>query len=201
MHQDLPQQSRRKWLRSAAALAVGSTVSGCGRERSKLNVFNWSDYIHEDLVAEFERQASCTVVYDNYSSDSELETRLATGAGSYDVVFPSDRALTALMAKRLLQPIDRSRLRNFRHLDPKFLGRPFDPENRFSVPYFLGTLAVGVRTDLVTSASQGLEPLVGLNPLFDKANRGRITMLDDMENVVSAALCHLHRPLNSVDAD
>jgi len=95
--------------------------------------------------------------------------------------------------KGLLQPIDRSRLPNFRHLDPKFLGRPFDAENRFSVPYFLGTLAVGVRTDGITQSVSGLEPL------FDPVNRGRITMLDDMENVIAAALCHLNLPLNSVD--
>src|SRR5262249_15956202 len=80
---------------------------------------------------------------------------------------------------------------NFRNLDPKFLGRPFDAENRFSVPYFLGTLALGVRTDFVT------EKVAGLEPLFDNRNRGRITMLDDMENVIAAALCHLKLPLNS----
>lgn len=188
-----PRHSRRRWLQSAASLAVASTVGGCGQPRSKLKVFNWSDYIHEDLIAEFEQQSSCTVVYDNYSSDSELETRLATGAGSYDVVFPSDRALTALMAKGLLQPIDRSQLPNFHHLDPKFLGRPFDAENRFSVPYFLGTLAVGIRTDFIT------DKVTGLEPLFDGRNRGRITMLDDMENVIAAALCHLKLPLNSVE--
>ncbi len=174
---------------------MASTLGGCGRRSSTLKVFNWSDYIHEDLIAEFERQFACTVVYDNYSSDSELETRLATGAGSYDVVFPSDRALTALIAKRLLQPIDRARLPNFRHLDPKFLGRPFDVENRFSVPYFLGTLAVGVRTDRVE------QPVNGLEPLFNSAHHGRMTMLDDMENVVAAALCHLGLPLNSVEPD
>src|SRR5437763_1564298 len=149
MDRNRPQQSRRNWLQSAAALAAAITVGGCEHQRSKLKVFNWSDYIHEDLISEFERREDCMVVYDNYSSDSELETRLATGAGSYDVVFPSDRALTALIAKRLLQPIDHSRLPNLRHLDPKFLGRPFDADNRFSVPYFLGTLALGVRTDFV----------------------------------------------------
>src|SRR4029079_5069020 len=163
-------------------LSMATGLAGCDHKRSKLKIFNWSDYIDENLIAEFEQQMGCTIVYDNYSSDSELETRLATGAGSYDLVVPSDRALAALLAKGLLQPIDRSRLPNVRHLDPKFLGRPFDPENRFSVPYFVGTLAVGFRTDFVTTALPGLEPL------FDVANRGRITMLDDMENVVAAAL-------------
>jgi spermidine/putrescine-binding protein len=236
-------------------------VGGCSRgletaTRSRqLSVFNWSDYIHEEALARFEEKAGCTVVYDNYSSDSELETRLATAAGSYDVVFPSDRALAALLAKKLLQPLDRTRLSNFRQLDPQFLSPPVDPENQFSVPYFWGTLAVGVRTDKTTQSvgggrshaeggDEGSRPLIpspspritgekgaidttrfassrmigslfsrerrteekeeraqGWDALFDPRNRGRITMLDDMENVVAAALSYLGFPLNSVEPD
>src|SRR5204862_7149943 len=67
--------------------------------------------------------------------------------------------------------------------------------NHFSVPYFVGPLAVGIRTDFVKGIVRGLEPL------FDPANRGRITMLDDMENVVAAALAHLGYPFNSVEPD
>jgi spermidine/putrescine transport system substrate-binding protein len=190
--------TRRGWLHSAAAAAL---AAGCGRggdvasarDGRVLKVFNWSDYIDDEVIRQFERRTGCTVVYDNYASDSELETRLATGAGSYDVAFPSDRAMIALVAKGLLAPLDRWRLNNFRHLDPKFLALSFDAQNQFSVPYFWGTLAVGVRTDRVK------QPGTGLDALFDPQNRGRITMLDDMENVVAAVLGHLGLPLNSVD--
>src|SRR5262245_48045711 len=122
---DFGRVTRRRWLQSTTAIALAT--SGCMREDERkgavrddgtLKVFNWSDYIHEEVIAEFERKTGSSVVYDNYSSDSELETRLATAAGSYDVVFPSDRALAALLAKGLLQPLDRERIPNFRHLDP-----------------------------------------------------------------------------------
>src|SRR5262245_52601726 len=98
--------SRREWLKGSAALAA-ATLAACSRDRQsrgggqELKVFNWSDYIEEEVVARFEREHECTVVYDNYASDSELETRLATGAGGYDVVFPSDRAMVALVEKGL----------------------------------------------------------------------------------------------------
>lgn len=197
-HAGFDRFTRRRWLQSSAALALGG--GGCQRANDatrgsgrQLKVFNWSDYIDDSVVPRFEREHDCTVIYDNYSSDSELETRLASGAGAYDVVFPSDRAMTALVAKGLLTELDRSRLANFRHLDPKFLAPPFDRKNRFSVPYFWGTLAVGIRTDFVDRAANGLEVL------FDPRCRGRITMLDDMENVVAAVLGHLGFPLNSVD--
>jgi spermidine/putrescine-binding protein len=87
---------RRKWLSAAAGLTTAwmAGLTGCSREGGgsgsarQLKVFNWSDYIHEDVIPEFERRMDCTVVYDNYASDAELETRLATGGGAYDVVFP-----------------------------------------------------------------------------------------------------------------
>ena len=59
-------------------------------------------------------------MYDNYSSDSELEARLATGGGAYDVVFPSDRAMQALLAKGLLQPLDHGKLKKLGNIDPQW---------------------------------------------------------------------------------
>jgi spermidine/putrescine-binding protein len=195
--------NRRQWLH-AAAVGTGSATAafaGCWnasdstmrRGKNVLKVFNWSDYLHPDVIPQFEERVGARVVYDNYSSDAELETRLATGGGAYDVVFPSDRAMPALLAKGLLKPIDRSRLPNIRHLDQKFLSPPFDPENQYSVPYFWGTMAVGIRTDKIAQA------ISGFGVLFDERYRGRITMLDDLENVIAAVLLHLGWPLNSVD--
>lgn len=192
-------RSRRAWL--AAAAALFANAAGCVQRRhaaadrlQQLFVFNWSDYIDAAVIADFERLHNCQVVYDNYASDAELETRLATGAGStYDIVFPSDRAAAALLGKNLFQPLRRSLLPNFRHLDNAFLALPFDRTNQFSVPYFWGTLALGYRTDKL-----GTRP-TSFGPLFDPDYCGRITMLDDMENSVAATLSHLGLPLNSVE--
>jgi spermidine/putrescine transport system substrate-binding protein len=188
--------NRRDWLTSVGAAAIGGTLVGCGSRNSGgmpvLKVFNWSDYIAEDVIPEFEQRTGCRVVYDNYSSDSELEARLATGGGAYDVIFPSDRAMQALLAKDLLQPLDHRELRNLRHLDPKWLDPPCDPGNRHSAAYFWGTVAVGIRPDRVAGRPAGFEAL------FDPAHQGRITMLDDAENVVAATLLKLGRPMNSV---
>ena len=192
--------SRRTWLKAVAGFGLaagGSGLVGCNRENGpsgrQLKVFNWSDYIHPEVIPEFERLAGCKVLYDNYSMDSELEARLSTGGGGYDVVFPSDRSMPALLAKNLLREIDHVRLGNMRHLDPKFLKPPFDPQNRFSVPYFWGTVAVGIRGDFVKGDVNGFEAL------FDERYRGRITMLDDAENAIAAVLLYLRLPMNSVD--
>jgi len=186
--------SRRTLLHAAAATAL---ASGCGRQSGGepvLKVFNWSDYIDPAVIEEFEDAHPCRVVYDNFSSDSELEARLATGGGAYDVVFPSDRAMHSLLAKGLLQPLDSKQIGNMANLDREFLDRSFDRGNRFSLPYFWGTVAVGVREDQVA------ENVTGFEVLFDPRYRGRITMLDDLENVVASVLMYLGRPLNSVAA-
>jgi spermidine/putrescine-binding protein len=161
----------------------------------KLNVYNWSDYISDDpdLIAEFEKRTGAKVQYDNYASEAELETKLLTGGGGYDVIFPSDKSMVALVAKDLLAEIDKDQLPNFKHLDPKFLGAPYDPQNKYSVPYFWGTVAVGIRTDHVKKDVKGFEVL------FDEEYKGRITMLDDAENVVAAVMLHLGHPMNSTD--
>ncbi len=184
--------TRRSLLGAAAASAIAAGCESPSASGQVLKVFNWSDYVNPAAIESFEAAHGCRVVYDNFSSDSELEARLATGGGAYDVVFPSDRAMHSLLAKGLLQPLNRRLLTNTTNLNPDFLGRSFDPQNRFSLPYFWGTVAVGVRKDDVK------ENVTGFEVLFDRRYRGRITMLDDLENVVAAVLMYLERPLNSV---
>src|SRR5882724_1781919 len=81
-------------------------------EGQTLNVFNWSDYLDPQLIEEFQEETGARVQYDTYSSDSELEAKLLTGNSGYDVIFPSDRSLPLLIHKRLVSPLDKSRLPN-----------------------------------------------------------------------------------------
>jgi spermidine/putrescine transport system substrate-binding protein len=118
---------------------------------------------------------------------------MLTGGGGYDVVFPSDRSMPPLVNKGKLAPLDKQLLPNLKHIEPKFLDARFDRGNRFSVPYFWGTVAVGIRTDHVTGPVQGFEVL------FDPRYKGRITMLDDPENVVAIVLLYLGLPMNSTE--
>ena len=200
--------SGRGWgggvLRRAAVLALPlgalvlgvalSSSGGRGRpfEGQWLNVFNWSDYIDPDVIKDFEERTGASVQYDNYASDEDLEARLISGGG-YDVIFPSDKSLAALMKLGLLSELDRDKLSNWNNLDPRFLGVRHDPRNRYTVPYFWGTLAVGIRTDHVK------QPVKGFEVLFDERYRGRIVMMNDKEHVIAAALLYLGLPMNSTD--
>ncbi len=176
----------------ALAGCSASGEAGTGDERT-LYVFNWSDYIDPELIDEFQAKTGIRVVYDNYSSEGELESKLLAGSSGYDVVFPSDANIRVFSHKGVLREIDHSRLSHWKNLDPQFLNPPHDSGNKYSVPYFWGTIAVGIRTDHVTG------PVKGFEVLFDERYRGRITMLDDPENVIAVALLHLGLPMNSVD--
>jgi len=135
------------------------------------------------------------VQYDTYSSDSELEAKLLTGNSGYDVIFPSDRSLPMLLKKQLIAKLDLSQLPNRRHLDPRYLSTPADLLGEYMVPYFTGSVAIGVRTDRVSDDVRGFEVL------FDAKYKGRITMLDDPEHVTALAMLYLGRPVNSTEHD
>lgn len=192
------------WMSLALGLGCGGQQPGGGGGAATsakpfagqvLHVFNWSDYIDPAVVEEFEDRTGARVQYDTYSSDAELETKMVTGASGYDVVFPSDRSMPMLMSKGLLRKLDKARLRNRGQIDAKFAHPPFDPDADYTVPYFWGTLAVGVRTDHVA------DPGEGFAALFDDQSSGRITMLDDAEHNVAVALMHLGRDMNSLADD
>lgn len=195
----------RQFAKAVALVSASILLCGCSQQNATssksdqpfagrtLYVFNWSDYIDPELVTEFEERTGAHVQYDNYASDAELETKLFTGGGNYDVVFPSDRSVAALIKKDLLAEIDTARIANWKNLDAKFLNPPHDPGNRHSVPYFWGTVAVGFRSDHVPG------PVKGFEVLFDERYEGRISMLDDPENVVAICMLHLGHPMNSID--
>ncbi len=170
----------------AATLPFGGQV---------LHVFNWSDYIDPALIQEFESRTGARVQYDTYSSDAELETKMVTGASGYDVVFPSDRSMPMLISKGLLMKLDKELLHNRGQIDAKFRHPPFDPDAEYTIPYFWGTLAIGIRTDHVA------DPGEGFDALFDDRYSGRITMLDDGEHNVAVALMQLGRDMNSLAPD
>jgi spermidine/putrescine transport system substrate-binding protein len=197
----MKQTLRSAILGLALVLAALMSLGGCssspsrGRpfEDEQLIVFNWSDYIDADLLKEFEEKSGAEVKYLNYSNDGELEAKLLTGRGGYDVIVPSDRSLPVLLKKDVLAELDRSLLPNWKNLDPKVLGTRHDRNNRYTVPYFWGTLAVGIRTDHVKGDVKGFEVL------FDRQYKGRIVMPADAEHAVAAALLHLRLPMNSTD--
>jgi spermidine/putrescine transport system substrate-binding protein len=179
--------NRRIFLVTAAGLA------GCARDsRPRLNVFNWSAYIDPAMLTRFERERGIRVVYSTYESNEEMLAKVLTGNSGWDVVFPTHSRLEPMARNGLLTAIDRRRLPSLGNLDVRFARPEWDPELRLGVPYMWNA------TGIVFSRAQTGEPR-GWSDLWNPALRGRLTMLDDSEDVIGACLQKLEYPFGSTD--
>jgi len=193
-------------LAACGSDSTGSAGNGGGQV---VNVYNWSDYVAEDTISDFEQSTGTHVNYDVYSENETLEAKLTAGGAGYDVVFPSARPFAERqIATGLYMPLDKDRLPNLQHLDPQIMEglADMDPGNRHVVPYMWGTTGLGVNVEQVRAALGPDVPLDSWDLLFEPANASRladcgITVLDDEQEAFSAALIWLGRDPNSGSAD
>jgi spermidine/putrescine-binding protein len=175
-----------------AALTWYIAGAGALRAAGQLNLFCWSEYIPGPVIDSFQQETGIRVSVENYASNEEMLAKLLAGGGSYDLVQPSEYTVEALIKAGLLLPLDRGALSNFGNLDPAFLNQPFDPQNRFSIPWMAGTVGIVLNTERVHP------PVNGFADLFSGKYRGRIVALDDSREMVSWALAYLHLPTNDI---
>jgi len=185
---------RSPWKASIAlvALVLAVLFAGCGKARRQVNIYIWTNYLPDEVAAEFERRTGIDAQIDTYASNEALLEKLQSGVADYDVVVPSDYMLKILVPQGLLHPLDRARLSGASHLDPRFLSQRFDPGNRFSLPYLWGTTGIGYDR-------KKLGPVTSWAALFDPRNAGRILMLDDEREAFGAALRLDGRSINERD--
>ena len=194
--------TRREFLATSAALVAAACRSRSdappagsaelGPLESRLNIYNWSDYISPEVIPGFEREFGVRVVYDTFESSEELLARLQAGASGYDLVVPTTYGASALIATGLLAPLSPRYLGNLGNIAPVFRGLPHDPENRFTVPWQWGMTGIAWRTDRI-------DPPRSWSVFLDATFAGKMTMLDDPRDVLGAFLRYRGRSANSVD--
>jgi spermidine/putrescine transport system substrate-binding protein len=173
-------------------LAAG-LATACTRDpRPRLNVFNWSTYIDPAMLERFERERGVQLRYGTYESNEEMLAKVMTGNSGWDVVFPTHSRLAPMARNGLIATLDHARLPSLKNLDVRFQHPAWDGELRLGVPYMWN--ATGVVYNRVRTA----EPR-GWDALWSPALRGRLTMLDDAEDVIGACLQKLGYPFGSVD--
>jgi spermidine/putrescine transport system substrate-binding protein len=130
-------------LAAASAAPPSAWVCPEGFAGQTLSVYNWTTYVAENTIADFEAACGVRVTYDTYPSDDDMLARLRQGNPGYDVVVPSDRVVAILIAEGRLLPLDHARIPNLANVGPTFLDLPYDPGNRHSLPYQWGTMGIG----------------------------------------------------------
>lgn len=190
-----------------AAVVALAPIIGWAQSRGVVNVYNWSDYIDEDTLRDFERQTGIKVNYDVYDSNDILETKLLAGRTGFDVVVPTNTYLARLIQAKVLRPLDKAKLPNLRHMDPELMRRleKYDPGNQHAVIYMWGTSGIGINVDKVRAAMPNA-PIDSLRMLFDPAVVSRlascgVTMLDAPDEIIPAALKYLGLNPDSKDPE
>jgi spermidine/putrescine transport system substrate-binding protein len=162
-----------------------------GFEGQQLNVYNWSTYVAENTISNFESLCDVKVVYDTYPTDDDMLARLRQGNPGYDIVVPTGVTMYLLVAEGLLERVDLERIPNIANIDPAFLNLGFDPDNAFSVPYQWGTVGIGYDTTRVDGE------VTSWNDLF--THDGPVSWLEDYRAMLGTALIMLGSDPNTSD--
>ena len=189
-----------------AALAMLSACGGrpegggaggeAAPEAKLLYVLNWSDYIGESTIRDFEAKTGIKVTYDVFDSNEVLETKLLAGRSGFDVVVPTAPFLERQIKAGVFLKLDKSRLPNLVNMDPQVMERTalHDPGNEHSITYLWGTVGIGYNVDMVRRAL-GTDTIDSWSALFEPANAAKlakcgITMLDSPTDVFASVLIY-----------
>ncbi len=188
------------------ALALGLAACGGGDKGATLNVYNWSDYIDPALLADFTKETGIKVVYDTFDSDDVLETKVLTGGTGYDIVTPSNAKTPRFIAAGALQPLDKSKLKNLGNLDPQIMAfmEPFDPGQKYAVPYMWGTVGIGYNAEAIAKRLPGVD-MASWAVVFEPKNLEKLKdcgvyFLDSGEDMMASALKYQGKDPNSTNA-
>lgn len=160
---------------------------------TELNLFAWTEYVSPDMQECFELIYGVKVNRDEYSSMEKMSARLSAGGSSYDLVLPTDYAISLMIREGVLQELDRSRLPVLKNFDPNYLDFSFDPGNKYTIPYLAGTDAIVVNTDAVQYVPQSWDDL------WKPEYANRMVFLDDARTAIGLTLLTLGYDINSTD--
>jgi len=184
-----------KKLALAGMLALGLT--GCSSDDPQvLNLYNWSEYMPQEVLTRFQEETGIQVVYTTYDSNEAMYARLKLldESAAYDLAVPSTYYVSKMRNEGLLLPIDKSKISGLDQVDPELTGLDIDPGNQYSVPYLWGTTGIGVDTADIDG-----EPVTAWSDLWDERFKGRVNLTNDMREVFHMGLRVLGYSGNSTD--
>ncbi len=175
------------------AALLSATVLGCGKKQ-QLFIYNWTYYTPDSVIEKFEEEYKVKVLYDEFASNEDMYAKIKAGGSGYDIVFPSGDYVSIMIHQNMLEKIDKSKIPNIVNVDPAVLKKSsFDPNMEYSVPYYYGAAGVLVNTARVPDFERSWS-IFGREDL-----RNRMTMLDDMREVMGDALKFLGYSVNTKD--
>ena len=167
-------------LVAAPRMAAAEGDAAAAKPGKELNLFAWSEYVPQAVIDGFTAETGIQVNYETYASNEEMLAKLVSGAQKYDLIQPSEYTIEALIKHGGLLPVDWSKVPNIRNIGSQYRNLSHDPEQKYSVPWMVGSVGIVVNTEKVK------EPIRGYADVFQKKYAGRIVVLDDPREIVTA---------------
>ena len=187
----------KRILAIMAVIVVGvMVITGLYSSKRVLRVFNSGEYFEPELMEQFEKEYDCKLIYETFDSNESMYTKIKSGA-EYDVLVTSDYMIERLIKEEQLQPIDWSKITNKDAIDPDVMDFAFDPDNVYSVPYYVGTVGILYNPNVVDE--EDLE--AGWEILRNPKYKGDIYMIDSERESFMVALKALGYSMNTDNYD
>lgn len=162
---------------------ISSSCTQKNKTPNELNLAVWGNYLAPEIQSQFEKEFGIKINVSHYSANEELLAKIQSGASRWDVAVPSDYMVEIMAKMGLLESLDPSLIPNKSLISEHLLHLPFDPENKYSLPYAWSTAGLAINTELYS------KPLTTWKQFFtDPELKGKISMLDDSREVIAAAL-------------
>ncbi len=173
---------------------VACLFSGCSDDRVTIRVYNWGEYIDEDMIDLFEEETGIRVDYTTFNDNESMYAKVKNaGDDSYDVIVPSDYMIKQMIAEDMLLPLNKANIPNLVNVDDIYVNPSYDPESAYSVPYLAGLVGILYNTDEVD------EEITSWRALFDEKYAGKVCMLDSMRDSIGLTLKMLGYSMNDTD--
>ncbi len=167
------------------------------KPENEIYVYNWSEYIPDEVIKQFEKETGIKVRYTTYDSNEAMYAKIKiTGGADYDIAVPSTYYVQKMQKEGLIQAIDTTKLTNFSKLNPQLINQPYDPENKYSVPFMWGTTAIGVNAKYIDPAT-----ISSWADLWREEFKGKVMLQNDLREVFHAALHSLGYSGNTKNKD
>ncbi|MGI9340365.1 MAG: ABC transporter substrate-binding protein, partial [Psychrobacter sp.] len=163
-----------------------------------LNLYNWSEYMPQEILDGFEDETGISVNYTTFDSNEAMyaKLKLLDDSSQYDLAVPSTYYVEKMANEGLLQEIDQSKLSNFDNLDTSFTNTKVDPENKYSIPYMWGSTGLAINGDVVDPATVN-----SWDDLWRHEYKNQVMLMNDMREVFGMALLTLGYSGNSSNPD
>ena len=185
-----------KKLKVIVMFLVLILLSGCSNSSNKrvLNVLNWSSYIPDEVITNFEKETGIKVNYMTYSSNEELLAKISMSKpGTYDLIFPSDYMVEIMISRGIIEELEKDKLSNINNLDSNYMNMSYDPNNIYTLPFIATSTVISVNREKI------FDRIISYNDLLNPEYKDEIVLIDDQRIIIGIALLANGYDMNSTD--